>query len=1001
MNGFGEAAVVDPLSGREVEVLVLLAEGFSNREIAQKLYISLETVKWYNKQIYSKLDVHSRTQAVARAREMGLLDDVRTTSFSGTVTFLFTDIEGSTTLWQRHPDTMEVALQQHDALIRRAIKENDGRVFKTMGDAFYAVFDDATNALSAALGAQTATLAQDWGKTPIRIRMALNTGAAEVRDGDYFGLSVNRTARLLSVGHGGQILISASTQTLAQNQLPDGLSLRDLGEHRLKDLEHTERIYQLIAFDLPADFPPLKSMDYYPTNLPVQLTSFIGREREIVELTELLGKARLITLTGPGGTGKTRLCLEVASRSAEQYRDGATFVGLASIADHDLVPNAIANELGVTEKSNRSLVESLQRYLSNKHMLMVLDNFEHVMKSAPLVTDLLALAPRLTIMVTSREVMRLNGEFEYPVRPLSVPDQKQPEPVSDLLVYESVALFNQRALASVPSFQLTKENASAVAAICARLDGLPLAIELAAVRVKRFKPQYLLERLEDSLGLLTKGPRDLPVRQRTLRGTIDWSYNLLNRSEQILFARLGVFRGGRSIDAVESICGPGLSIDPLDGLESLLDKSLLTQEEGLSGEPRFKMLQTIQEYAQERLAESGEERIIRNRHLGYFLELMEEAEPKLEGLEQVAWLKRLEIEHDNLMTAAYWSQSTEETAELALRLISSLVEYLLLRSYFSKGRELLSAALSTEKSSQHMATRAKALQQAGLLAYMQSDYPATRNLLKESLSIYRELGPTGRRGLANALITLGDMETEVGEYAVASSLMKEALGIMRELDDDIGIARALWQLGQCNVRHGDYEQAVQYFELALPLLRRIGDRTATSIALSGLAEIAIREGDYDSATTLEEESLALRREIGERWGIAVSLANFAWIALRMDDLKQATALLKESLTIRQEIGDIGGFAWCLEKMAEIALKKGLARSATRRREKIRQAAILFGAAAALRAPIGSSIDLVDQHDYERQLAEVRAQLDESSFNMAWAAGASMTIEQAATYALTE
>jgi predicted ATPase/DNA-binding CsgD family transcriptional regulator len=734
-------------------------------------------------------------------------------------------------------------------------------------------------------------------------------------------------------------------------------------------------------------------------NLPAQTTLFIGREREMVDVKRLLRKSRVVCLTGPGGTGKTRLGLEVAASMAVHYADGVTFVVLASTTNPSLVPHLIAHELEVPEQANRSLVESLIRYLAGKQVLLFMDNFEHLLEAAPLISQLLAAAPRLSVLVTSREALRLSGEHEYNVPPLALPDPSHSSSVSELSAYESVALFAQRARAASHNFRLTDENGQAVAAICRRLDGLPLAIELAAARAKLFSPQQILDRLASPLNYLTSGPRDFPDRQRTLRDTIDWSYNLLDDDEQRLLARLAVFNGGCSLEAVETICGPELRNDVLDGIESLLNKSLINQAVGSNDKHRCAMLETIHEYARERLRGSGEEQLVRNRHLEYFLNIAKEAEPYLQGQEQVIWLDQLEIEHDNMRAALEWARAAEGKAESGLLLAGALATFWSARSYYDEGRQHLSAALSRPEALERTAARAKALGLAGLLAYIQSDYPATRPLLEESLSIYRELGPTGRRGLADSLITLGDMETELGHYETASSLMNEALVIMCELEDERGIARALWQLGQCAVRPGDYEQAVEYFEMALPLLRQSGDKAHIAIAISGLAEVALRQGDYERATLLEEESLALRREIGETWGVAVSLGNFAWIALGQDDLERAVDLLGESLTLRLEIGDIGGSAWCLEKFAEIALIIGGNESSVDLGREYRRATRLYGAAASLRAPLDSVIDLVDQPNYEHHLAILRDKIGDTSFAAAWVEGQAMALEQAATYAM--
>ncbi len=815
---------LESLSPREIEILTLISEGLSNREIAQRLILSLETIKWYNKQIYRKLGVNSRTQAVNKAQEFGLFE-----------------------------------------------------TGKSLGG-------DQTDALS---------------------------------------------------------------------------------------------------------------------NLPTPLTSFVGRVAEIAEIKHLLKSSRLVVLTGPGGSGKSRLALQVAAELIQFFRDGVWWVELSSLHDPVQVADLIAHVLDVSPRPEVSCGDVVKRYLARKHLLLVLDNFEHLLAAAPWVGELLGAAPQVTILATSRERLNVHGEQDYQVQPLKLPDLQKKETSEQLKGYDAVKLFVMRAQAVQPDFILNDAQAPVVALVCERLDGLPLAIELAAARIKLFTPQQMLERLGSRLGMLTGGSRDAPARQRTLRDTIDWSYNLLNEDEQHLFTQLGVFSGGFSLEAEVEICDPGPRYDPLDGLESLLNKSLIYKAEAPDGEARFFMLETIHEYARERLEESQEERLIRNRHLAFFLALAEKAKPHLHESEQVTWLDRLEIEHGNFRAALVWSQSTEDEAESGLRLAGSLGTFWGTRGYFNEGREYLSAALSQPEALERTSARARALHAAGLLAYMQSDYPDTNLLIEESLSIYRELGHAGGEDFANALITLGDMKTELGDYTGASSLMTEALGIMRELDDLPGILRALWQLGACAVRPGDLEGAIRYLEEALPLGRQIGDKTATGIVLTSLAEVAIRQGEYERATTFEEQSLEMRREVGEPWGIAVSLGNFAWIALLQGDLKQAVTLLGESLNLRHEIGDQGGMAWCLEKFAEIVFTQGHLKDPPQRLEDLQRAAQMFGSAQALRAPIGSVMDLVDQPKYAHWIDGMRAQLGEATFDAAWAEGQKMTVDQAVEYALSD
>jgi len=482
--------------------------------------------------------------------------------------------------------------------------------------------------------------------------MALHTGAAEEQGGDYFGPPLNRVARLLSAAHGGQVLLSLPTQELVRDVLPLDSELRDLGEHRLKDLARPERVYQLVAPDLPADFPSLRTLESRPNNLPMQPTLLVGREREVEDVRGrlLAPEVRLLTLTGPGGTGKSRLALQSAADLIEEFEDGVFFVALATLTDHTLVTSSVAQVLGVRESGDQPLLEGIKDYLQDKRLLLVLDNFEQVLEAAPQAGEILSAAPRLKVLATSRIPLGIYGEREYAVPPLAIPDPKRLPTLEVLSQYEAVRLFIERAEATKAGFEITSENAPAVAEICARLDGLPLAIELAAARIKLLPPSSILARLTNRLKLLTGGARDLPERQRTLRCAIEWSHTLLDEGEKTLFARMAIFSGGRTLEAIEAVCDAqgDLPMDAFDSVSSLVDKSLLRQEEGPEGEPRFMMLETIQEYAREKLRESGEAEEIGHAHARHFLGLAEEAE--LTGPEQAWWLERLEAEHDNLRT---------------------------------------------------------------------------------------------------------------------------------------------------------------------------------------------------------------------------------------------------------------------------------------------------------------------------------------------------------------
>jgi len=583
----------------------------------------------------------------------------------GTVTFLFTDIEGSTTRWEQQSEAMRVALTRHDTLLRAAIHAHGGTVFKTMGDSFHAVFRAAADAVAAAVDAQRRLQAESWEEIGgLRVRMALHTGAAELRDGDYYGTTLNRVARLTSIGHGGQILLSEATAALARDDLAAGVSLLDLGQHRLKDLTRPEHVSQVVPDGLPAAFPPLLSLDVRPHNLPTHPTALLGRERDVawVRARLLRDDVRLLTLTGPGGTGKTRLSLQVAAEMIDQFADGVFFVALAPISDPGQVAATIAQTLGVREVPGRPVVESAQAYLSGKQMLLLLDNFEQILEAAPVVSDLLTAAPGLKILVTSRAALQLRGEHEEAVSPLALPDRRQaPEPAA-LSQYSAVALFIERARAIKADFAVTNENAPAVAEICHRLDGLPLAIELAAARTRLLTPQAVLARLERRLPILTGGARDLPARQQTLRNAIAWSYDLLSRQEQMLYRRLAIFAGGCTLEAAEAICDADgtLGLDPsagsgqavLDGMSSLAAQSLLRQADGPDGEPRYGMLETIREFGLEQLRASGEYDVVARAHADYYLTLAKGFGALL--FADDAKLRRSAAEYYNIHEALRW-----------------------------------------------------------------------------------------------------------------------------------------------------------------------------------------------------------------------------------------------------------------------------------------------------------------------------------------------------------
>jgi predicted ATPase/class 3 adenylate cyclase len=912
---------------------------------------------------------------------------------TGTVTFLFTDIEGSTKLWEHAPETMEAALKRHDALLRNAIESRGGRVFKTIGDAFCAAFASAHDALAAALAGQRTLNTETWDEAlgAVRVRMGLHTGVVEAREDDYFGPAVNRVARLEAAGHGGQILLSLATQELVRDALPSGVRLLDLGEHRLKDLFRPEHIFQVAAPDLPADFPPLRTLDVLLTNLPAQPTPFIGRDRELAAVLGLLRRedVRLVSLTGAGGTGKTRLALQAAADVLDAYEHGVFFVDLAPIRDPDLVLPTVASTLGVKEEPDKALLDTLKDHLRGRQMLLVLDNFEQVVKAAPMVADLLAAAPRLKVLVTSREVLRLYGEHDYPVPPLGLPEIRRKQTVAVLSQYEAVALFIQRAKAAKPDFEITEENAPAVAEICVRLDGLPLAIELAAARSRLLAPDAMLERLSNRLQALRGGARDLPARQQTLRGAIDWSYDLLDEDEKTLFARLGVFVGGWALEAAEAICGEGLPFDVLDGLESLLDKSLIRYAESAGGEMRFTMLETIREYAGERLGQSDDDDAIQKRHTAYYLNWAEQFMALIAQQGLAAAVSRTNEEHDNLRAALGRSLEAGD-AETALRMCMGLWEFWSYFGHTTEGRRWLERAFENPGDLPGE-VRAGGLKARGNLAWAQGDNEEARRHYEESLALYRELDD--RDGISACLNNLANIASEAGDYALARRQYEESLALYAEMGSKTGVATAVGNLAHLACKQGDFALSRRYAEQALTLAREMGHEGEPYVAwmLLQLGRLARAEDDDAQAQALLEESEALCREADFAQILAQALTERGRLAIQQGDPARARECLRESLTILREI----------EAKLEIAIALTAAASLATAQSHVEQAVRLFGAAEALFEAIHVVIPPTERGEIDGYLAPIHGELAPAAFDALWAEGQAMSWEEAITYALRE
>jgi predicted ATPase/DNA-binding XRE family transcriptional regulator len=761
-----------------------------------------------------------------------------------------------------------------------------------------------------------------------------------------------------------------------------------------------------------------------PSNLPVSLTPLIGRGEELQAAKSFLVHkdkgVRLLTMTGPPGIGKTRLALEVARELSDRqsnerlecgpcdhyFEGGVFFVALAHVSDPSMVVSTIAQTLGVQEAIGESLLASLKRSLYTKRVLLLLDNFEQVLDASPVVLELLGVCPGFKVLVTSREALHVQGEQQFHLDALATPDPAQLPPLTTLQSAPAIALFVERARAVDPSFSLTVHNAEAVAAICARLQGLPLAIELAAARVNLLSPQEIRSRLDDSLPLLESAARHLPPRQRSLRGAIDWSYHILSEQERTLFARLGVFVGGCTLTAAESVCNAtgDLAVEALDALASLVNKSLLQHHEHAGGESRFTMLETIREYAGKRLASSGEEGEIRRTHARYFLTLAEEAQHHMSGAAQREWLERLDREHDNLRAALLWAvgQQQSEDAQNGLRLAGALSLFWRRRGYLTEGREHLNAVLArtavvTSEPDGHQeahevlvslaSLRAGALLAAGNLAGSQGDRDAAESYFRESLAIYREL--EDRSGIASVLNNLGLSSVVRGDYPLSLSLFEESLAIERELHSNRGIATALNNMGWVARLRGDNSAARSLLGECLALYRELGDRSGIAVTLGNLGNIARNQGDYASARSLFEESLAIERELDNRESIASELGSLAYLAQAQGDYEAATSLGKESLTLLWELGGKDLISYLLILLASVAGSEG----------RGQRAACLWGAAEALRESMGVPLRPADIPDYESRVGAARSQIDTPAWDSAWAAGRAMGMEQAITYAL--
>jgi predicted ATPase/class 3 adenylate cyclase len=818
---------------------------------------------------------------------------------TGTVTFLFTDVEGSTRLVQALEDQYAALLAEHCRIMRDAIAGANGFEVSTEGDSFFAVFPTAADAVRATVAAQRALAAHAWpDQAEVRVRMGVHTGEGRLGGDNYIGLDVHRAARIAAAGHGGQVLLSDTTHSLAAPAVPAEVRMRDLGAHRLKDLANPEHLYQLEAPGLPTEFPALRTLDARPNNLPVQLTSFVGREAEIVAVGELVERARLVVLTGPGGTGKTRLALQVAAERLTRYADGAFFVELAPINDPGLVASAIASALGIRETADRGLIDALKDEMRDKERLVVLDNFEQVTDAGPLVTDLLSAAARLRILVTSRAVLHVHGEQEFPVAPLRVPDAASLPSTETLSQYESVALFVERAMASRPDFAVTPETAPAIAEIVARLDGLPLAIELAAAKAKLLGAEAILGRLGSRLAFLAGGARDLPARQQTLRQAIDWSYGLLPVEQQALLRRLAVFVGGWTLEAAEAVAQPSdLGLESFDGIAALVDQSLVRREEGAHGEPRFTMLETIREYAGDRLAETDERDPLRARHAATFGAIAEATEPELTKSAEA--IDRITHDHDNFRAALLWAVETGD-ADLGLRLGFALWRFWQQRGHLREARQWFDRLLALPGAGARGAARAKGLTGAAGIAYWQNDYEAAEAWYGEAEEIVRELGD--RAWLTDALFNTGSVAALKGDMDTVAAKFREGMAIARELGDDEIVGRFLEAEGYMAFMGDDLDRARSLLEESLALAERREDGMAIATGHHTVGQVARLQGRYQDAADHYRHAIRYGHDLGDAAALSEPLQGLAAVAIATGDTQRGVRLLGANAAIRERLG---------------------------------------------------------------------------------------------------
>ena len=918
---------------------------------------------------------------------------------TGTVTFLFTDIEGSTRLSQQYPEAMPALFARHDQILRETIEAHDGIVFQITGDSFSAAFQSASAALSAALAAQRALVQESWAPASIKVRMGIHTGTAqadedaasgEIRYSGYTTLAL--TQRVMSSGHGGQVLLSRTAQELTRDHLPPQVQLMDMGECTLKDILHPEQLYQLAVTDLPSKFPPLKTLDFFKHNLPTQLTSFIGREKEIDEIRKLIAEHRLITLTGSGGAGKTRLALQVAANLLTVFSGGIWFVELAPLTDPALVVQTLFSVLKLREDAHRTYLEILQEHLRSKTALLILDNCEHLIEACAQVSEsLLRACPNLKILASSREALGIPGEIPYHVPSLKTPSPTDLAHLENPLEIDSIHLFVERGITAKPDFRLTKENTPFVAQVCSRLDGIPLAIELAAARVKVLSPEQIASRLDDRFRLLTGGARTALPRQQTLRAMIDWSYSLLSDQEKIVFRRLAVFTGGWTLEAAEFVCGDGSNgLDILDLMAHLVDKSLVISEES-NGEIRYQRLETIRQYSRERFFETDEVEAIRDRHLAYYVQSSEEIERGLQGPERKLWVQRSEAEQENLRTAIEWGLA--RNPESSLRIAASVIFGISYGGYSFEGFRWLRDSMPAMESTLSVvppALRARSLDALAFIYFSVGREPDAHKYAEQSIALYRQLDD--KSGLASALFVESLTLVSTGKLAQAETALKEALALAPFDENGFVGAWILNSLARVTARlHGDIQAAWDLTEEALLLAKDAQMDWQVADVYEMRGNLATYSGQYDEARLWFEKAMDGYRVVGADFNVLLNKSNLAHLERQFGHHQQALERYRETIVGFHDVGQLGAVAHQLECFGFLAMED----------DQNERALKLFAAADALRERVSSPMNSEEQTYFDEQIKVLRQKLDAQQFDRIWTNGRTLTMEQALAFALEE